>query len=84
MTNFVILTPIVRQPHLKTHWLTTIFGFLLAFSQAALNSPGLDNDSTLKHVGGILGVVSALGLGAAAADNRKVTNGKDSVGRDSS
>jgi len=60
---------------MKGHWLTTLFGFMLALSQATTNAPGLRDNRTVRDIGGIVGVVAALALGASAADARKVPNG---------
>jgi hypothetical protein len=55
----------------RKHWLTTLFGFLLALATASTNAPGLRDNPTIRDIGGIVGTVAALALGAAAADANK-------------
>jgi hypothetical protein len=62
---------------MKKHWLTTLFGFLLALGTAMTQAPGIKENPTAQGVGGIVSTLSALALGAAAADARKNNNGKD-------
>jgi hypothetical protein len=60
---------------MKKHWMTSLFGFLAALSAAVLNAPGMGENKTVRGIAGIIQVVSLLGMGAAAADANKSTNG---------
>ena len=60
---------------MRKHWLTTLFGFLLAVGTAMTQAPGLRDSERARDVGGIIQSLSALGLGAAAADSRLRGNG---------
>lgn len=67
---------------MKRHWLTTLFGFALAFGSALTQAPTLRDNPLARDVGAIILVLASIGLGATAADSRKVPNGKDSARRD--
>lgn len=60
---------------MRKHWLTTLFGFLLALGSAITQAPGLRDNTTAHDIGGIVQTVSALALGAVAADARFRVNG---------
>lgn len=60
---------------MRKHWLTTLFGFLLAFGTAATQAPGIRDNVTAHDVGGIIQTLAAIGLGVTAADARKSNNG---------
>lgn len=61
---------------MNRHWLTTLFGFLLALSQATLHAPGFRDNKTANDLGGIVATVSALALGSVAADANKSNGNK--------
>jgi ABC-type proline/glycine betaine transport system permease subunit len=65
----------------RTHWLTTLFGILLAAGSAILTTNAAKNSTNVQDVAQVVQTIGAVGLGAAAADNRKVNNGKNSAGR---
>lgn len=62
---------------MKRHWLTTLFGFLLATATWAGHDPALGDNKTVHEIAAILQGVAAIGLGATAADANKTnsTNG---------
>lgn len=56
---------------MRVHWLTTLFGFLLAGASAFLSTDTAKTNATANDIARIVQAAGAAGLGAAAADARK-------------
>lgn len=57
---------------MRENWLTTLFGFLLAGASAFLTTTTAQTTRVASDIARVVQAVGAAGLGAAAADNRKV------------
>lgn len=56
--------------------MSTLFGFLLALGSAMTQAPGIRDNTTAHDVGGIIQTLSAIALGAVAADSNKTESRK--------
>ena len=67
---------------MRRHWVTTVFGLLLALGAGLTHTRMAAKNDAVADVAQLLHTLGAAGLGAAAADSRKVSNGEDTTRRD--
>ena len=66
----------------KRHWLTTVFGILLAIGTGLTATNRIKENPNLQDVALLLNVVGAVGLGGAVPDARNIPNGENPTRRD--